>query len=219
MQQNYFCLPNYKAQAGFNKLALSSNSELAEKYEFLKELTTACSEVRFALACSTLIFLKGIWGEFNDFDLIVHPDDCVKLINLLYNLGFEETEIKNDQSIYRRNYFGKFHRGKIEIDLVSEWGILGGGNSCYQYRYKEDQIEQLQVSKELTIPLMPLEAQFILYRMLSWHQPERKIKADFIHFYFLSENGGIEHPDVFVDALAQPLPNMVRAEIEEILQY
>ena len=213
-----FSLPNYKMQATFNKLALSSNCELAEKYEFLVELTTRCNRdnVRFALACSTLIFLKGIWSEFDDFDIIVHPDDCGKMRNLLYELGFMDAEIKNDQSIYCSTYFGKFYRGKIEIDLISEWGILGGGNSRYQYCYLESQITPLQINEELTVPLMPLEAQFILYRMLSWYQPERKIKADFIYLYFMSENGGIEHPDVFTDALNQKLPNMVRGEVESL---
>lgn len=218
VNQKIFSLINYKMQANFNKFALSSNCELAEKYRFLIELTTACKpqNVHFAIACSTLIFLKGIWSEFNDFDLIVHPDDCEKMVDLLHNLGFKDAEIKNDQSIYRRNYFGKFYREKIEIDLVCEWGILGGGNSCYQYHFKEAQITHLKVSQELTIPLMPLEAQFILYRMLSWHQPERTIKANFIYLYFLSENGGIEHPDVFTEALTQPLPNMVKSEIENL---
>lgn len=212
-----FNLLNYEAQANFNKLALSSNCELAEKYQFLVELQTVCANVRYALACSTLIFLKGIWSEFNDFDIVVHPDDCAKMVSILFEIGFKENEIKNDQSIYKRIYFGKFSRGPIEVDLVSEWGILGGGNSVYQYNYKEKDIDFLQISDELVVPLLPLEAQFILYRMLSWHQPERKIKADFIYLYLASENGGIKHPDVLTKALEQTLPNMVRAEIEELM--
>lgn len=217
MKRENFYLPDYEVQSRFNKLALSLNCELAEKYCFLIELKEKCEGVRYALACSTLIFLKGIWSEFNDFDIVVHPDDCDKMISLLFDLGFKENEIKNDQSIYTRKYFGKFIRGRIEIDLVSEWGILGGGNSVYQYNYKEKDICHFQISDELTVPLLPLEAQFILYRMLSWHQPERKIKADSIYLYFISETGGIEQPDVLYDALNQPLPNMIRAEIEELM--
>ena len=215
-----FCLPNYKKQAEFNRLALSANPELEEKYSFLIEFTEYCKhyQIRAALACSTLIFLKGIWGEFNDFDMIVHPDDHLKLIGLLSEMGFEQAEVKHDQSIYTRVYFGKFLRGNLQVEVVSEWGILAGGGSLYQYKYKEEQIDYVKVSSELTVPVMPLEAQFILYRMLSWHQPERKIKADFISLYFHPENVGIEHMDVFRDALTQPLPNMVRAEIKGLIR-
>ena len=212
-----FRLPNYSEQAQYNKAALRSSTEYATKYRFLIEFAAKCKTlgIRWALCCSTLIFLKGIWGEFHDFDIIVHPDDYIKLKNLLSEWG-EEQKILNDQSVYHRIYFGKFKVSEIELDIISEWGVRCGENYVYQYKFDESQIEQLKISEELTLPLMPLEAQYLLYRMMCWFEPNRKIKADSISLYL--QASGIENDDVLEEALTQKLPYWAADEVREFLQ-
>ena len=214
---NNFLALDFESQASFNKLALSSNLELAEKYNFLIELTKNCelNGIHWALSCSALLFFKGIWGDFHDFDIIVapnHRDEMTKL--LVTTLGFTEEPIISDQSIYNSLSFRRFSRGKLEVELISEWGIVGGGNAAYKYCFENNQIDICKVSDELSVPLMPLEAQFALYRMLSWYQPERMVKVRLVYLYLKDR---LEHPEVIVDALTQKLPNTIRAEIEELL--
>ena len=212
----FFRLPNYAEQAFFNKSALRSSPEYAEKYQFLVEFSAKCKKegIKWALCCSTLIFLKGIWGEFHDFDIIVHPDDYTKLKNLLSKWG-KEKPILNDQSVYHRIYFGKFAVSKIELDVISEWVVRYSGDYIYQYKFNINQIEQLEISEELTLPLMPLEAQYLLYRMMCWFEPNRKIKAESISLYF--QSSGIENHDVLKEALTQKLPYWAADEIKEFL--
>lgn len=214
---NNFMPLKFEAQANYNKLALIKNPELKKKYEFLVELTKVCEteKIHWALSCSALLFFKGIWGEFHDFDVIVAPDDCDRFAAVLMNeLEFHEEPIYSDQSIYSSLSFRRFAKEKIEVEVICEWGIIGGGNAEYKYHFDNKQIDIVKVSDDLFVPLMPLEALFALYRMLSWYQPERTMKSHFVHLY-LEEN--VEHYDVIYDALSQNLPNTIRAEIEDLI--
>lgn len=212
-----FRLPDYKEQACSNIYALRSSIEYKRKYDFLCKFTQYCSErrIRWALCCSALIFIKGIWGEFHDFDIIVHPDDIEAMVELLKTIGVEQP-ILNDQSVYTSIYFNKFKIESIEMDIISEWGIRSGADFVYQYNFDSDELEFLEVSEKLTIPLIPLEAQYLLYRMMCWFEPNRRIKADFISLYLQSY--GLEHPTVFKKALTQKLPYWANTEVKDFMK-
>ena len=106
-----------------------------------------------------------------------------------------------------------FHVGRVDVDVISGFRVVTF-NTQYYYRYDESEIDYIKVEK-IKIPLISLEAMYILYYMMEGWQPKRKFKRKLIEEFF-KENRP-EHPQVFEKALKANLPGWIRWEIKKYL--
>lgn len=83
------------------------------------------------------------------------------------------------------------------------------------YEYSEQEIDYILVENK-KIPLVSMEALYILYSMMEGWQQKRRFKRVLIEEYLLSEN--VKHGKILKDALEQfQLPGWIKRNIRDIL--
>lgn len=176
------------------------------------------NHIKWGLACSSPLFFLGIQDDFHDFDILVAPNDAEIADQLLQTIAEKENpELTPARNRYfDDDYFGKFKIDGAELDVISEFGIQTFGTG-YKYHFEAEKIENLKVCNDFIVPAIPLEAQFVLYLMMTGWQPQRRFKKELIG-NFLKEKG-LKHPEVFEDALCNhALPYWAKAEIRQLLE-
>jgi len=209
---------NYQEQA--NIQAFLEDEKYADRHSVLKTISQLfeANHIKWALACSSPLFFLGIQDDFHDFDVLVAPEDAEKADELLQSIGEKENPELNPARTryFDDDYFGKFKIDGVPLDVISEFGVQTFG-TCYKYHFVAEQIEKIKICRGLIVPAIPLEAQFVLYTMMTGWQPQRRFKKELIG-NFLKTNG-LNHKEVFEDALCNhSLPYWAKAEIRDLLE-
>jgi len=204
----------YNEQKAINIQAFVYNEEVyRQKYECLRSLAIAFKKegVKWGLCCSSALFFNGIVDDFHDYDIMIAESDSEKAVKVLKAIAIEEEPIFKS-CFYSSRYYGEFALNGVDIDVMCPFGVYTFGTQ-YTYSYNYEQATIVTID-DFEVPLVPEEAQMILYAMMEGWQPQRKFKRELIVQYLKAM--GVKHKDVFEDALRQRIPYWLKAEIKRL---
>ncbi|MBQ2835380.1 MAG: hypothetical protein IJE68_00895 [Clostridia bacterium] len=206
---------NYCAeQSRDNLLCFLEDVEYASRKEvfFQIEEIFRQRDVKWAVGCSMDLFLRGLTDEFHDLDLIVDKGSIPAIKKIMEELGAELTATGGN-GFCESDVYLHYHIGRVDIDIISGFRIITF-NTQYYYSYDENEIDWMEF-EGLRVPLISLEAMYILYFMMEGWQPKRKFKRRLIQQFF--ETNKPTHNEVFLKALEFNLPGWIKWEIKKHL--
>ena len=207
---------NYNYQKEANISCLLDDIEYSERkdvfWNIIKEFTK--QNIRWGIGCSTNLFLRGIVDEFHDFDLIVDEQDISEIKEIMEEIGGKLLETGGNGFCESDNYF-HYQVGRVDVDVISGFRVKTFGTE-FLYKFDSKEIESCIIYEEDTtrIPMIPVEALYVLYSMMEGWQPRRRYKRILIQEY-LKEN--MMFRTILEDALKENLPNWIKRNIREIL--
>lgn len=213
MLKNY----NYQEeQSSANISCLFEDSEYAERKEGFMKVVKAFAEanIRYGIACSFNLFLRGMVDEFHDFDIIVDSHDVEKVKIVMQNLG-GNLVATGGNGYCESDTFMRYQLGRVDFDIISGFRVLTFSTQ-YLYRYNEAEVEFKSIYEDprIDVPLITLEALYILYGMMEGWQPKRRFKRLLIQETL---EDGIVFKNVFKDALNnQELPGWLKREVRRL---
>ena len=169
--------------------------------------------VKWSLLCSSQLFFKGVVDDFNDFDILIEYNSIENMREAMKELG-AKSKAQGDQSCFGSSMFERYVLDDIDLDMVSNYTVTTFGKR-YRYSYSEDETEFLK-EQEIIIPLIAMEAQYLLYGMMEGWQPKRRLKRVMIESYLKSE--GIKHPQILRKALEEEtIPPFLTREVKKMI--
>lgn len=205
---------NYYYQSTANIQSFLQDAEYSERKDAFFTLFNMFQKnnIKWALACSCNLFLRGVVDDFHDFDFIVDKDDCPRLMELMDKQGaiLKET---GGNGFCESDIYLHYQLGRVDVDIISGFKIITFG-TYYKYSFNQDELEFIPINgKEL--PFISMEALYILYAMMEGWQARRRYKRSLIEEYLLREN--IKFPQIFKKAQQENLPGWIKDSIYTIL--
>ena len=187
----------YEKQKYANILALLTAEEFAAKKLVLERVCRALdrTKVTWAFGMSFSLFMRGIADEFDDFDVIIAMEDVPEFTDVFCKLGGEiGPKVDQTGSIFRSGYFRQAKLDGVKFDLIADFQIESY-RSEYRYIIQKKDIDVLYIEGGLNVPVIPVEANFLLYYMLTAWQSRRWLKVQMCEDYLKEE--GLAHREVF----------------------
>lgn len=205
---------NYNYQKEANILCLLEDKEYLERKEALFKIVNEFEKngIRYGLACSMNLFLNGIVDEFHDLDFIIELSDTEKVKEVMEKIGaiLKET---GGNGYCESDVYMHFQLERVDIDIISGFRLLTFGTN-FQYKFNENELLTCYI-KNFTIPLIPLEALYVLYYMMEGWQPRRRYKRKLIEQYLIIE--GVSFPKILENSLTTELPLWIKKKIKLLL--
>ncbi|OKZ75947.1 MAG: hypothetical protein BHW00_00675 [Clostridium sp. 26_22] len=205
---------NYNYQKEANILCLLEDKEYLERKEALFKIVNEFEKngIRYGLACSMNLFLNGIVDEFHDLDFIIELSDTEKVKEVMEKIGaiLKET---GGNGYCESDVYMHFQLERVDIDIISGFRLLTFGTN-FQYKFNENELVTCYI-KNFTIPLIPLEALYVLYYMMEGWQPRRRYKRKLIEQYLIIE--GVSFPKILENSLTTELPLWIKKKIKLLL--
>ena len=209
---------NMKNDYGYQKEAniecLLKDIKYSERKETLFKLVLAFEKarIRWGLAFSMNLYLHGITDEFHDLDLIVEYEDIPRIKNILQKMGGTLIATGGNGFCESVSYM-HYQLGRVDVDVIAGFRILTYGTE-FLYNYNERELEYVKVST-FNIPLIPIEALYILYFMMEGWQSKRRYKRLLISEYLVDN---LEFPEILENSLEAELPHWIKKQIKLLLQ-
>ena len=206
----------YKEQSLNNLVCLWEDIEYRERKDVFIKLVDEFekNDVGWALGCSMNLFIRGVIDDFHDLDLIVEITDIDKIKKIMEHEGAILTETGGN-GFCESDVYLHYQLGRVDVDIISGFRVVTFGTSYY-YAYNQAQIDIVEVM-DIYIPLISMEAMYILYFMMEGWQPKRQFKRKLIEEYFVNEN--IKHDEVFREAVEQnKLPAQIKWSVKGLMK-
>ena len=211
-------MTNYSDQALCNWFCLFEDGEYEDRKEVFLKLIKHFNErkVKWAVGCSMNLFLRGIVDEFHDLDIIVDNESIPEIKAIMEKIGAELKGTGGNGFCESDNYL-HYQLGRVDVDIISGFRVMTFGTSYY-YQFNADEIDLLKIEiMDLEIPLISLEAMYILYYMMEGWQRKRQFKRKLIEQYFWYNKPS--HSEVFQNALEKgKLPGEIRWAVRLLLR-
>lgn len=205
---------NYYYQSTANIQSFLQDAEYSERKDAFFTLFNMFQKnnIKWALACSCNLFLRGVVDDFHDFDFIVDNDDCPRLMELMDKQGaiLKET---GGNGFCESDIYLHYQLGRVDVDIISGFKIITFG-TYYKYSFNQDELEVIPINGQ-ELPFISMEALYILYAMMEGWQARRRYKRSLIEEYLLREN--IKFPQIFKKAQQENLPGWIKDSIYTIL--
>jgi len=204
-QQRKEMLCEYEETRHFNEKSLYDSHKLVGKREILEKLcpAMAAEDIKWAVSMSCGIYLRGIHDIFNDFDLLIDPKDVQKFEEVFEGLGGHINHNTEQKSAFTSPYYKEAEMDGVQFDLIGDITIETYGTV---YRYSLEEIDWFTLRRDLNVPVVPVEAQYILYYMMQAWEERRKYKRRLCETYLCA--AGVKYPVIFRRALeGTTLPN------------
>ena len=203
-----------REQAFANKVALLTSSDFSARKEALEKLTEAASGITWALSCSSNLFLRGLIDDFGDFDILLDMKDVEK-----FKTAFQEMGGQLMETVQKRCFSSPYYQegvyGDVHFDIVGDITVNTYGTQ-YCYQLCPEEIETVNLERNVLVPLCPIEANFLLYGMMEGWQARRRYKRE-LCFSYLSKYG-LQYPDVLQSAMTeQNLPKHLKELLKALL--
>lgn len=191
-------MKRYDIQKSANEMSLFSGGKLSGMAEVLTTLVPALESkgIRWAASMSLALFLRGAHDVFHDYDVLIHPSDIKAFEEVFESLGGKIDRGTIQKAAFTSPYYQEAVLCGVHFDLISDITIEVKGTV---YRYCLEDVEMVTLNKDINIPCIPMEAQYILYSLMIAWDNRRIFKANLCEEYLLQE--GVKHPDVFKKAL------------------
>ncbi len=205
---------SYDYQSKANIQCLLEDIEYGERkvalFTLFDELRKA--DVRWGLACSTNLFIRGIVDEFHDLDLIVDIKSIPKVEEIMKEQGaiLKET---GGNGYCESDMYMHFQFGRVDVDVISGFRVVTFGTH-FEYYFNPEELQFIEL-EDKNIPLISMEALYLLYSMMEGWQARRRFKRVLIEEYLLTEK--VEFPQILESALGANLPSWIKRNIAGIL--
>ena len=209
----------WEIQRNANILAFLTDPEYRERKNLLKKIcdTLAAEGVTWGLAFSSSLFLRGIVDDFNDFDILVKIEDASKLQKSLTKLGIRLNKQTPQKGVFTSPYFQQGRKGSVEFDLIGDITI-NTFNTTFRYQVNLPDLEWLTLDGGLYVPVVPMEANLVLYGMMEGWQAKRLYKRELCR-KFLSSQPQFQHRNVLEQALEDfDLPEFIEEIVRSLLE-
>ena len=202
---------NYNEQAAANIRFLKINPEYHEKYKALKDLSLTLKKdnVNWALSCSASLFLQGIQDEFNDLDILIDMKDVDKVKAAIERIGGSLIETKQKKG-FKSPYYQEAFYNDIHLDLIGDM-TLTTFNTEYKYPVSKEEIIDVNLDNNISVPVCPIEANLLLYGMMIGWDEHRKYKTKLCYNYL--KETGVKYPNIIerdYDVLPQGLQELCK---------
>ena len=216
--RRYTIMTKWENQSARNILALLTSDEYTNRKEVLVNVCSSfnAAGIRYALSCSAALFLQGLVDDFNDFDILVHIDDVNKMEETMKLIGAELLP-----TIQKPNFTSPYYQEALlqgeHFDLVGDITVATFNKEyCYPVKVKECQYISVEGIIDV-VPVIPIEASFLLYGMMEGWQSKRVFKRELCKDFLL--NAGLAYPEIFENALAcEQLPQWLSDLVKELLR-
>ena len=205
-----------REQAFANKVALLTSSEFSARKEALEKLTEAApyGSITWALSCSSNLFLRGLTDDFADFDVLIDMKDVEK-----FKTAFEKMGGRLLDTVQKRCFSSPYYQEamykNIHFDIVGDITVNTYATQ-YCYQLISEEIDVINLGRNIQVPLCPTEANLLLYGMMEGWQARRRYKRD-LCFSYLSKYG-LQYPNVLQSAMTeQNLPHHLKKVVSELL--
>lgn len=206
---------NYNYQSKANIQCLTGDVEYRDRQKGFLEIVSMFEKenIRWGLACSMNLFIRGIVDEFHDVDLLVESQDIPKIRKIMEKIG-GVLVATGGNGYCESNEYMNFQLGRIDVDIISGFRVVTFGTQ-FLYEFSSDEIENTKIGS-FKIPLISMEALYILYSMMEGWQPRRRYKRRLIEEYLLQEE--LVFPHILEKAINdETLPAWIKENIEGIL--
>ncbi|TNF06989.1 MAG: hypothetical protein EP317_05645, partial [Bacillota bacterium] len=97
--------------------------DIDQKIKVLKKIAIEFNKahVTWAVGASMLLYLKGIFFEVHDIDVMVIEQDVDVVKNILLNMGHLHPSVSHTK--YKTNVFLEFTIDKVEVDIMAGFSI------------------------------------------------------------------------------------------------
>lgn len=206
---------NYNYQSNANIQCLLEDVEYSERKEAFFQIVSAFekNQVRWGLACSMNLFLRGVVDEFHDIDLIIEEKDVEKVTKIL-----KEKDAKliatGGNGYCESDIYLHYQFGRIDVDIISGFRLITFG-TCFLYKFNKNELDFITIDRKKEIPLITMEALYLLYSMMEGWQPRRRYKRILIEEYLLYNK--VKFPGIFNRALEKfQLPGWIKRNISNL---
>ena len=207
----------YKDQSLSNMVCLWEYDKYRERKKVFLNLIEEFKKfnVGWALGCSMNLFLRGIIDDFHDLDLIVDIKDIDKIKKIMEGKGAVLTETGGN-GFCESDMYMHYQLGRVDVDIISGFRIVTFGTEYY-YPYKSNQVDIVEVMDNIKVPLIPVEAMYILYYMMEGWQPRRKFKRVLIEEYFNYERP--KQKEIFKESIENnELPGQIKWAVKRLMK-
>ena len=170
------------------------------------------SNVRFALICSSSLFFMGLVDDFHDFDILIdiRDEDEVKKIMEKNNARLVGT---GGNGYCESDVYLHYQFGRVDVDIIGGFQVNTYGTS-YKYNLSSTELNYVRIDSA-KVPLVPAEAQYLLYSMMEGWQAKRRYKRLLIEDFLVRT---LEYPNILKRSLEREhLPNWIRSNVEYML--
>lgn len=190
---------NYRQQVEANIIDFYNNSGFHERRNTLFKISALFDkeQVDWALICSSNLFFQGIVDDFHDFDILVSQKSLPKVVELMngpLNAQLLET---GGNGYCESDCYMHYVLGECHIDILCGFRLKTFGTEYY-YQFSKREMDSLN-SEYFDVPLVPLEAQLVLYAMMEGWQQRRKFKRKLI--FEALNTLGVKYPQILTNAL------------------
>ena len=209
---------NYSDQALSNWICLFEDSEYEERKEVFLSLIENFKKrnIKWAVGCSMNLFLRGIVDEFHDLDLIVDNDCIPEVKSVMGEIG-AELKATGGNGFCESDTYLHYAFERVDVDIIAGFRVNTFGTSYY-YPFNAAEVDWLNMEVvDLEIPLISLEAMYVLYYMMEGWQKKRQFKRMLIEQYFRYNKPF--HSEVFKAALENnELPSHIRWSVQKMMR-
>lgn len=176
---------------------------LAKTADILNE-----NNIIWGLGGSLMLHMHGIIDNPNDIDLLVSENHAPLAGKVLDNLGERKETVHSPP--FKTAFFAKYRVENTPVDVMGGYSIIHE-EGTYKLAFEKNNIADSTSFNGKTIYLSSLEDWYVLYSLM----PNREEKVHLIEQHFKEK--GINHPDLLIKALRQPLPEPLRNKIQYFL--
>lgn len=204
----------YNHQAEANIQCLLEDIEYCERKNALLTLIENFEkrDIKWSLACSANLFLRGVVDEFHDFDFIVDRESIETIKQTMKELNAKLVGTGGN-GYCESDVYLHYQFGRIDVDIISVFRVITFG-SYFEYPFNENELDVLELDGR-KIWLSSMEAQYLLYAMMEGWQARRRFKRVLIEEYLKSE--GLKFPEILQRATNTNLPPWIRKKAKEII--
>lgn len=190
-------MDKWETQRYANILAFLTSEDYAERKKVLESVCQAFRglKINWAIAMSCSLFFRGITDDFNDFDILIDIKDVEAFQETFEEIpGAKVNAYTIQKPAFSSPYYKEATIGQFHFDLIGDMRVDTFGRN-YKYVLKETDVEKFTIDGGMTIPLAPVEANFLLYGMMVGWQARRIFKKELCYGYLKSR--GVQNRDVF----------------------
>ncbi|GIN62304.1 hypothetical protein J27TS8_22970 [Robertmurraya siralis] len=165
-------------------------------------------KITWGLGGSLLLSFYNLEDNPNDIDILVEENSTYKLNQMLSTIGQCKEAVSSDP--FRTTSFSKYLIENMDVDVMGGFAIQHH-EGIYKIAFNTHSIVDSKTINGVSIPLCSLEDWYILY----WLIPNKQYKALLIEDFL--KKTGVKHPEIFKQALNQPLPFEVKERVRALL--
>lgn len=198
---------NYEYQKEANIACLLEDTEYLERKEALFKVVLEFekAKINWGLACSMNLFLRGLVDEFHDLDLIVDNEDVTLIMEVMENIG-AVLMATGGNGFCESNVYMHYQLDRVDIDIIAGFRVVTFGTK-FLYNFSKEEIEFIEIDT-INVPLIPIEALYLLYCMMEGWQPKRRYKRLLISEYLITEK--IKFSMILERSLEEKLPSWIK---------